>query len=656
MNFFESQDRVRKHTFQLVLLFGLAVVTLIILTNLLVMLVFGFIDTQQIQSAETLIRTIDWQTFFAVSLGVGVVVLVGSLYKILVLSSGGKVVAEGLGGQLIPQNTDNLKYRKLLNVVQEMAIASGTPAPPVYVLANETGINAFAAGFSPRDAVIGVTQGTIDHLSREQLQGVIAHEFSHIFNGDMRLNIRLIGILNGILILGIAGYYLLYSTSFSRRGRSNDKSAGAIMALAIGLMVIGFAGTFFGGLIKSAVSRQREYLADASAVQFTRNPDGIAGALKRIGGLQMGSKVENPGAAEVSHAFFAQGVSGFMQSLSATHPPLAKRILRIDPQWDGKFDTSDKIDSPNNVQESAANQTMTREELTKKVASVVTGAAIADVANAIEQVGNPNQETINYARTLIEELPLVLKNAASEPYGARAIIYSLVLESEPKFRARQFEYLQKCADPDVLALTITLIEQMDGLEIKLRLPLVDIAIPALKQLSLDQYQTFRDNLVALIKIDSRVDLMEWSLQKILFNHLDGHFFKPTSAVRQFSEVGQLEREVALLLSVMAHAGQQNEKVTQAAFDAAVQSIGIKKLRLVPKSEVRLSELDRSLQRLAGLKCHKKPALLMSCAVSVAYDEKISALEIEMLRAFSSAIDCPLPPIIPESTGGFAQVK
>lgn len=653
MNFFESQDRVRKHTFQLVLLFGLAVVTLIILTNLLVMLVFGFIDTQQIQSAETLIRTIDGQTFFAVSLGVGVVVLVGSLYKILVLSSGGKVVAEGLGGQLIPQNTDNLKYRKLLNVVQEMAIASGTPAPPVYVLANETGINAFAAGFSPRDAVIGVTQGTIDHLSREQLQGVIAHEFSHIFNGDMRLNIRLIGILNGILILGIAGYYLLYSTSFSRRGRSNDKSAGAIMALAIGLMVIGFAGTFFGGLIKSAVSRQREYLADASAVQFTRNPDGIAGALKRIGGLQMGSKVENPGAAEVSHAFFAQGVSGFMQSLSATHPPLAKRILRIDPQWDGKFDTSDKIDSPNNVQESAANQTMTREELTKKVASVVTGAAIADVANAIEQVGNPNQETINYARTLIEELPLVLKNAASEPYGARAIIYSLVLESEPKFRARQFEYLQKCADPDVLALTITLIEQMDGLEIKLRLPLVDIAIPALKQLSLDQYQTFRDNLVALIKIDSRVDLMEWSLQKILFNHLDGHFFKPTSAVRQFSEVGQLEREVALLLSVMAHAGQQNEKVTQAAFDAAVQSIGIKKLRLVPKSEVRLSELDRSLQRLAGLKCHKKPALLMSCAVSVAYDEKISALEIEMLRAFSSAIDCPLPPIIPESTGGFA---
>ena len=180
--------------------------------------------------------------------------------------------------------------------------------------------------------MIGVTQGTVDHLSREQLQGVIAHEFSHIFNGDMRFNIRLMGALNGILVLGILGYYLLYSASYSGRRRGNDRDGGGILALAIGLMVIGFAGAFFGGLIKAAVSRQREYLADASAVQFTRNPNGIAGALKRIGGLEYGSKVENPGAPEFSHAFFAQGISGFMQWLSATPPPLAKRILRIDRQ------------------------------------------------------------------------------------------------------------------------------------------------------------------------------------------------------------------------------------------------------------------------------------------------------------------------------------
>ena len=296
MNFFESQDRVRKNTFQLVFLFTMAVVTLVIMTNLLVMVVFGYINSEQMQDGWTLLQQIDWQTFAAVSTGVGVVVLVGSLYKIMALSAGGKTVAEALGGKLIPQNTDDLKQRKLLNVVEEMAIASGTPAPPVYLLADEPGINAFAAGFSPRDAIIGVTQGTIDHLSRDQLQGVIAHEFSHIFNGDMRLNIRLMGVLNGILIIGFIGYYILHSASYSRRGRGNDKGAGGILALAIGLMVIGFAGTFFGGLIKAAVSRQREYLADASAVQFTRNPDGIAGALKRIGRLELDSKVANPGA------------------------------------------------------------------------------------------------------------------------------------------------------------------------------------------------------------------------------------------------------------------------------------------------------------------------------------------------------------------------
>src|SRR3989304_5206254 len=391
MNFFESQDRAHKNTALLVVLLFLAVIALISMTNLLLMVVFGYINSEQVRDGGTLIRQMDWQTFAAVGAGVGVGVFAGSLYKIIALSAGGKVVAESLGGELIPQNAQELNQRKLLNVVEEMAIASGTPAPPVYLLANEPGINAFAAGFSPRDAVIGVTQGTIDHLSREQLQGVIAHEFSHIFNGDMRLNIRLMGALNGILILGILGYYLLYSTSFSSRRRGNDKAGGAILALAVGLMAIGFAGTFFGALIKASVSRQREYLADASAVQFTRNPDGIAGALKRIGGLEAGSKVENPGASEVSHAFFAPGISGFMQMLSATHPPLAKRILRIDPDWDGKFDSSDQPDAARVEVQAGEAKTMTRQAAVNKVGAVAAGAAVADVMTAMDRIGQPKK-------------------------------------------------------------------------------------------------------------------------------------------------------------------------------------------------------------------------------------------------------------------------
>jgi Zn-dependent protease with chaperone function len=420
----------------------------------LVMLTLGYINSEQLGSGETLVQQMDWRTFVTVGVGVGAVVLVGSLYKIMALSAGGKAVAESLGGQLISPNTGDPRQRKLLNVVEEMAIASGTPAPPVYLLADEEGINAFAAGFSPRDAVIGVTQGTIDHLSREQLQGVIAHEFSHIFNGDMRLNIRLMGVLNGILVIGIIGYYLLYSASFSGHRRGSDKGGGGIVALAIGLMAIGFAGTFFGGLIKASVSRQREYLADATAVQFTRNPDGIAGALKRIGGLQHGSKVKNPGAPEISHAFFAQGISGFMQALSATHPPLAKRIRRIDPQWDGKFDSSDTTDRLRDEEEAGKTETMTRGQLANKAAAVAVGAAVADVMNSIDQIGNPKQETINYARALISELPAAIKEAAREPYGARAVMYSLVLDHGQEVRNKQLEQLQERADPEVYKLTL----------------------------------------------------------------------------------------------------------------------------------------------------------------------------------------------------------
>jgi len=645
MNFFESQDRVRKNTFQLVLLFALAVVTLIIMTNLLVMLVFGYINSRQVQGGETLLQQMDWQTFAAVSVGVIIVVLVGSLYKIMVLSAGGKAVAEALGGQLIPQNTTNLKLRKLLNVVEEMAIASGTPAPPVYLLAEEPGINAFAAGFTPRDAVIGVTQGTIEHLSRDQLQGVIAHEFSHIFNGDMRLNLRLIGVLNGILVLGIIGYYLLYSTAFSGRGRSNDKGAGGIQVLAIGLMVIGFAGTFFGGLIKAAVSRQREYLADASAVQFTRNPDGIAGALKRIGGLEVGSKVENPGAAEVSHAFFAQGVSGFMQSLAATHPPLASRILRIDPHWDGKFDAADKIDSPHNEEKPVKKESMTAEQLANKVATVVTGAAMADVASAIDQIGNPEPETIHHARSLVAELPTVIKDAAHEPYGARAVIYSLTFDPGQTVRDRQMAYLQSHADPDVFVLTQKLLPQMDGLDIKHRLPVISIAIPALKQLSLDQYQAFRDNLVALVEMDATIDLLEWSLQKILFNHLDGQFFKLTPAKVRYSRIGQLKKETELILSIMAYAGQQNKNEIEDAFSAATKMLEIGGLQLVSKDKISLSDLDFAMQELEKMKPLLKLQLLKACVASIVRDQKISPVEVELLRAFSDVLGCPVPPIV-----------
>lgn len=643
MNFFESQDRVRKNTTLLVVLFVLAVIALIVMTNVLVMIVFGFINSDQLRDGQTLIRQMDWKTFAVVGAGVSVVVIAGSVYKIMALSAGGKVVAESLDGQLIPRNTQDPNQRKLLNVVEEMAIASGTPAPPVYVLTKEPGINAFAAGFSPRDAVIGVTQGAIEHLSRDQLQGVIAHEFSHIFNGDMRLNIRLMGALNGILILGILGYYLLYSTALSGRRRGNDKSGAAILGLAVGLMAIGFAGTFFGGLIKASVSRQREYLADASAVQFTRNPNGIASALKRIGGLESGSKIENPGAPELSHAFFAQGISGFMQVLSATHPPLAKRILRIDPSWDGKFDSSDRPDAVQDAGQAAFAQSMTNKADGNKMGAIAAGAAMASVMTAMDQIGNPQQEAVDYARSLLSELSMAIKEAAREPHGARAIIYSMVLDKGQEVRARQLQRLQDHADADVYALTLTLMPQMDGLDSKFRLPIVDIAIPALKQLSLSQYESFKGNLIALIDMDSRVDLLEWSLQKILFNHLDGQFFKPPPQKVRYSDPAQLVKEIGLVLSMMAHVGAEDQSEAEAAFAAAVEALGSGRLTLLAQDQIRIEDLDPALGKLEELKPLAKSRLLKACVASIWHDQRASAVEVELLRAFAGVLDCPMPP-------------
>jgi len=641
VNFFESQAQARSNTFKLVWLFALAVISLIVLTDLLVMMVLGGVN-----SAPHGVASLDWRIFAAVSLGVCAVVLTGSLYKTLSLSSGGNAVAEELDAQLIPQNTDDLKLRKVLNVVEEMAIASGTPVPPVYLLANEPGINAFAAGFTPRDAIIGITRGAVDHLTRDQLQGVIAHEFSHIFNGDMKLNIRLMGVLSGIEIIGMAGYYLMRSMNSSVSNRSSKKDGAQLFVLALGLMVIGFAGAFFAGLIKAAVSRQREFLADASAVQYTRNPEGIGGALKRIGGLAYGSVVENPRAAEVSHSFFAQGISGFMQSLSATHPPLEERILKIDPQWNGEYDTVD-IPDEDQVDDSAAQQAGEyRAGMAQKVATVMAGTGMAEVANAIEQIGKTKPETVDRARSLIAGLPVAVNEAAREPYGAIALIYTLLLDRGQEVRFRQFIHLQQHAHPGACALMHQLLVDMDGLDIKYRLPIIDLTIPALKQLSLEQYQVFKSNLAALIGMDEKVSMLEWSLQKIVSVHLNAQFIKSAKTGMHLYETGQVSKEIELTLSVLAHAGHEEQSEVAKAFAAAASILGLSGLQLRDKGDIKLADLDQAMAKLENLKPLTKPHLLKACAACVLHDQKISVVEVELLRAFADVLGCPMPLIVP----------
>lgn len=637
MNFFTSQDIARRKTGRLVILFSMAVVSLVVMTNLLVMGVFGYLNAGD-PSSGTFLDQVDWQVFTTVGIGVVGVVLVGSLYKLMALSGGGARIAEMLGAELIVDGTGDVNRQKILNVVEEMAIASGTPVPPVYLM-DEEGINAFAAGYSPSDAVIGVTRGTIEKLSRDELQGVVAHEFSHILNGDMRLNIRLIGILHGILLLGLIGYHVMRGSAFSRG--SKKEGGGAIIFLGLGLVVIGFAGTFFGKLIKAAVSRQREFLADASAVQFTRNPDGIAGALKRIGGSETGSVLENVESSEISHALFSQGFTSFFSGLFATHPPLETRISQIEPNWDGKFVgplTSRAVDG-------RRKDTKKDEDHKRKVAAMAAVAAATAGEAAVQHIGQPTAAHLGYARKLIDGLPEVLKAAAREPFAARAVIHFLVLDDDQDVRMRQLNHLKASADRKVYEETVRLAEQVGAIKVEQRLPLVDMVLPTLRQLSKQQYLRFRENLDTLIEADGRLSLFEWVIRKIVCHHLDAVYLRRAGTSYGFASLAKSGNSCSVILSLLIHASRHDGLGKDEVFAVAEKELAGMNIQLLDKDKLAFSLIDPALDQLAQLKPLAKEKLLRACAAAVTADRHIAPVEAELLRAISDTIDCPMPPLV-----------
>ncbi len=636
MNFFQAQDSARRNTTRLVVFFTLAVLSLIVITNLLVMVLFGFVEPgEQGVTLTAIVTQFDWQVFLVTTASVLIVIVGGSAYKTMALSAGGAAVAESLGGRLISHSTNDLHERKALNVVEEMAIASGTPVPPVYLLEREQGINAFAAGFTPGDAVIGLTRGTITYLTREELQGVIAHEFSHILHGDMRLNIRLIGILHGVLLIGLIGYIVLRSV----RGGSN-KNAGAMMGLGVGLLVIGFAGTFFGNLIKASVSRQREFLADASAVQFTRNNIGIAGALKKIGGYAPGSGLDTPEAPTMSHAYFSSGVSSSIQSIFATHPPLDVRIKRIDPNWDGVF-------APVTREVSEDQRTSGQTTQASRTGSIKTAAAGAVIASQIlDSVGQTSPEQLDYAVSLVNGIPTEIRDAVHDPYSARAIIYCLVIkDKKANIRDKQLDQLREQGDAGIFELVRKLLGAVEALDIQYRLPLIDMTLPSLRQLSKAQYLLFKENLLILVHADNQVDLFEWSLQKILFHHLDQEFGRSDKKIAKFGSFKGVKKHIDVLISMLVYASVQDHSEIKAAFTSAEQELGLTNLVLLSRQQINLEILDEAVDNLALLKPMLKPRLLKACLNVITQDQKYSPEEIELIRAIGDVLDCPVPPYL-----------
>jgi Zn-dependent protease with chaperone function len=628
MNFFEHQDRARRNTTRLVALFVLAFIGLVACTYVLVMAIYGAGVQQMAEhdSAAVSLRSISfWNPaiFAGVALAIAIVVGGGSLYKTMQLAGGGEPLAVSLGGRRLLENSTDPVERKVLNVVEEMAVAAGLPVPPVYLMDNEPGINAFAAGYKPDDAVIGVTRGCVEQLTRDQLQGVIAHEFSHILNGDMRLNIRLIAIVHGILLVGLIGYYVLRAAAATGHRRSSkDKDGGAIplFLFGLGLVVVGFAGTLIGNLIKAAVSRQREFLADASAVQFTRNPEGIAGALMRIGGLGDGSKIQAARATEASHMFFASGVS----ALFATHPPLDERISRIDRFWQGEQHVTT---GPRPLVSSASPS-----------GSVGFAPVVAQSSEqTVDSVGEIHPRQIARSHEFLEHLPKTVRDAAHEPFGACAVIYALLLVEDLNLRQEQLTALASKAEPAVRRLAISLADITDTLPHDARLPLVDMCLGPLKGLSAEQYGRFRSGMLALIAADNKQSLFEWALQKVVIHVLDPWFGRDRPRGRRPTPA-----DVSIVLSAMAHAGGGGDHAVQAAFDRGAKVAKLADVRLLPLEEAISARIDAAIDALGRLPASSKERLVRGLAETASADGHVMTGERDLLRAIATTLDCPMP--------------
>ncbi len=643
MDFFEHQAAARKTSTRLVVLFGLALLGLTAgVYGLFSVLDMFNVRTAGVDSGVRFAAFDPLRLVLALAL-TGAFVGGGSAIRTYQLRGGGRVVAESMGARLISNAPRDAAEQRALNVVEEMAIASGSPVPPVYLLDKEDGINAFAAGYGPNDAVIGLTRGALESFSRQELQGVVGHEFSHILNGDMRLNLRLIGYLHGILLMTLFGRMLFYLGAHSPRigrgrGGGSDKGAAPAFALGLGLLALGSIGHLFARLIQSAISRQREYLADASAVQFTRSVDGIAGALERLGGHAAGSRLYAPNAEEAAHMMFGSTGKWNLASFFSTHPPLDKRVARLRGLSKEQLARMGALKRSTRTSESGPG-------LALGLAGGESGMGWSDPEVVGLAAGSLTDEDVDYARDLLERIPPALRAAVVEPFEARAVIYALLLSGDPGLRREELVRLEAHADGRTYTATARLAPLTEALDPRLRLPLLELAARPLREMSARQYQAFRANLEMLVMSDQRVTPFEHALRGVILCQLD-----PLFGGRDLRRLGRLRlrdrlEEVGVVLSMVAHGAGRADRALDTAWGAGRQHLppGL------PVQPLDLRDADAAFERSLGRLWDLRPAelrlLLEALWLAAVSDGEVRVVEAELFRAVAAALACPMPPLL-----------
>ncbi len=635
MDFFARQERSRRATVVLVALFALAFLAVVAATTLLVAVVAApylengawLLDGEGV--AGLIARS--GGSLLLVAAGVLAAILTASLYRTAMLARGGDQVARMMGGTEITGEGTDPVHRRLINVVEEMAIASGLPVPDIFVLEQEPGINAFAAGLAPENAAIAVTRGALERLNRAELQGVVAHEFSHILNGDMRLNQRLIGASFGILVLSLVGRWLLRSARTGRRGRTSGGTAAAVV-LGLGLTIIGGIGVLLSRLIKAAVSRERERLADACAVQFTREPSGLAGALKKIAGHT--SSFSAADAEEIAHMLFGRGSRTFV-GWFATHPPLEERIRALEPSFD-----------PRSLASTAPAATAAGAE---RAGAAALAPAAVPAATLLDRAGEI--ETAEVGEALRSALPEEIYHAAHTRDGSFLLVLALAHAADTELRRRQLALVERQLGAERAARVRTLLRELDALRPELKLPLVEIAVPALRRRPRAELEYLFELAGKVTALDGEERLFGYALLRLLEHYL---LERAPARSRRLGEREAVER----LLANVARVGQRDTAAANAAFAAGLAALGDTRERgsaaaaaengagasdAYAAASGSFADLDASLATLATLRPRAKRAVLAAVLATIRHDRHVAIEEAELFRAIAATLGCPLPP-------------
>lgn len=629
MNFFEAQERARKSSRLLVWWFVLAVIGVILVMYFLATAALyfgaGYTESSNLTTQSPALSWWNLELFLVITGVVGSVIIIGSISKTSQLSAGGKVVAQSLGGRPIEPSTRDHYERRLLNVVEEMSIASGVPMPEVWIMDEEPAINAFAAGTDPANAVIGVTRGTLERLDRAELQGVVAHEFSHILNGDMKLNMRLMGWIFGLVMLSMLGR-IIFQTVRHFRGSRDSKAGGVILALILaGLTVwlVGSVGVLFARMIQAAISRQREFLADASAVQFTRLPDGIAGALKKIGGYSEHGRIMAHAATEARHMFFA---GSSLNSVMATHPPLDQRIKAIDPHWNGKMLEANQIESDREF----------------------TGAM--GFAGQVEQIAASDRPEIfaidqrldsHVGESIRHGLGLGQDGQDFSKDDAKSLLLGLLVGANQESFRKAGEILGAHGfDVQGIGAVTSWSEKMAQKSSIEKLATVDLSLVWLRRMDAQEARDFIGLTQELIHADGQVEMFEFMLQQVIRRHVEiGTGLVPVPSIK-FRKLADLEVEVMNLLSAFGRVSG-GEGVLGKAFLEYREHTG----REPYQTEVGLGHVAEALGKMDASTPLVKQQVLRLCSLVVMDDGKVDDMEMELLRATAEAMGAPIPPMV-----------